>query len=54
MFKMMLNAADRVVDKLELRLSDKDRQIYDLHVTKDYDTQKKGYVEVTVSEIKED
>lgn len=31
-----------------------DKQVYDLHITKDYDTQKKGYVEVTVSEIKED
>lgn len=30
-----------------------DKQVYDLHITKDYDTQKKGYVEVTVSEIKE-
>ena len=30
MFKMMLNAADRVVDKLKLRLSEKDRQIHDL------------------------
>lgn len=30
MFKMMLNAADRMVDKLKLRLSDKDRQINDL------------------------
>ena len=30
MFKMMLNAADRMVDKLKLRLSDKDRQIHDL------------------------
>ena len=31
-----------------------DKQVYDLHITKDYDIQKKGYVEVTVSEIKED
>lgn len=31
-----------------------DKQVYDLHITKDYDTQKKGYVEVTVSEIKEE
>lgn len=31
-----------------------DKQVYDLHVTKDYDIQKKGYVEVTVSEIKEE
>lgn len=30
MFKMMLNAADRMVDKLKLRLSEKDRQIHDL------------------------
>ena len=30
-----------------------DKQVYDLHITKDYDTQKKGYVEVTVSEIEE-
>lgn len=30
MFRMMLNAADRVVDKLKLRLSEKDRQIHDL------------------------
>lgn len=30
MFKMMLNAADRVVDKLKLKLSEKDRQIHDL------------------------
>lgn len=30
MFKMMLNAADRVVDKLKLSLSEKDRQIHDL------------------------
>ena len=30
MFKMMLNAADRVVDKLKLRLSEKDREIHDL------------------------
>lgn len=31
-----------------------DKQVYDLHVTKNYDTQKKGYVEVAVSEIKEE
>lgn len=31
-----------------------DKQVYDLHITKDYDIQKKGYVEVTVSEIKEE
>lgn len=31
-----------------------DKQVYDLHITKGYDIQKKGYVEVTVSEIKED
>lgn len=30
MFKMMLNAADRMVDKLKLKLSEKDRQIHDL------------------------
>lgn len=30
MFKMMLNAADRMVDKLKMRLSEKDRQIHDL------------------------
>lgn len=30
MFRMMLNAADRVVDKLKLKLSEKDRQIHDL------------------------
>lgn len=30
MFKMMLNAADRMWDKLKLRLSEKDRQIHDL------------------------
>lgn len=30
MFKMMLNAADRMVDKLRLKLSEKDRQIHDL------------------------
>lgn len=30
MFKMMLNAADRMVDKLKLGLSEKDRQIHDL------------------------
>ena len=30
MFRMMLNAADRMVDKLKLRLSEKDRQIHDL------------------------
>lgn len=30
MFKMMLNAADRMVDKLKLRLSEKDREIHDL------------------------
>lgn len=30
MFKMMLNAADRMVDKLKLRLSEKDRQMHDL------------------------
>jgi chromosome segregation ATPase len=30
MFKMMLNAADRVVDKLKLSLSEKDRQIHHL------------------------
>lgn len=30
MFKMMLNAADRMVDKLKLSLSEKDRQIHDL------------------------
>ena len=30
-----------------------DKQVYDLHITKDYDTKKKGYVEVTVSEIEE-
>lgn len=31
-----------------------DKQVYDLHITKGYDIQKKGYVEVTVSEIKEE
>lgn len=30
MFKMMLNAADRMVDKLKLMLSEKNRQIHDL------------------------
>ena len=30
MFKMMLNAADRMVDKLRLKLSEKDSQMHDL------------------------